>query len=581
MAQFSGNKKKFNWKPVAIGVVAIVIVVIGLLVFRVFNFVGAVSGTRNTDTLPTPDTQANQAFAQATATAYAKLCAVSSDACQISTTGAATPTAAVTGQPGSVITASPSRSAVTALPTVTTAATPAATDSKVVQKIKNGERITVLYMGYGSPGHEGEYLTDTVLVLSYDPKTQTVTQFNIPRDLWVSVPGFVGGKTFKSKINGIFSTIMTWEKADQSELDPKYRWTNKQEQHEAGANLVANTVQGILGIKIDHWLTMNFNAFRSLIDQMKGVTVCVDRAFTDNKYPRNDDDKIDAGVITVKFEKGCQLMSGETAIRFARSRNSQSEEGGDFARSARQMKVVSAIKDDVLKKDLIGNALGYMDALQGSLRVSLPLDELYSLATFFNSSEGKANMKAVKFAPEIMTGNNFLKEDDKGGIIGYVLVPQAGEDKYSDIQGFVQNSFQHSLLRRENVRIQVLNASGTPGRSNALTDFLDTQGFRQAEAEAVPTEDSTFLVDYTNGTASAHLDKLKGYLPGLEIVKKTADKKPYDNAPDLMLYLGQNYNGKIVTGGTTSQGQNEAQAQPQGQAGSVQAQVPATSTPKK
>jgi LCP family protein required for cell wall assembly len=400
-----------------------------------------------------------------------------------------------------------------------------------------------MYMGYGGPGHEGEYLTDTILVMSFDPKTGTVTQFNSPRDLYVSIPAGPGGKSYKGKVNGILSTLMKWEKPTQDDLDPKYHFSNPQEQHSAGANLAANTIQNILGFKIDYWITMNFEAFRTLIDKMGGVTVCVDRAFVDNEYPRNDDDQIDAGVMTVKFDAGCQVMNGERAIQFSRSRKSQGLEEGDFARSARQMKVVSAIKDEIMKKNLIGNALGYMDALQGNLRVSMDPGEMFALANFFNSSEGKSIATTLKFDPEIMTGNNFLQESDKGGAIGYALIPQAGEDKYTDIQAWVKSNFNYALIRRENVRVQVLNGSGIQGKGGALTDFLFDRGFRLSETEATASENETYLLDFTNGTATANIEQLKQYLPGMKVYSKTADKKPYDNAPDLMIFMGKDYKG--------------------------------------
>lgn len=513
-------------KRIVIGLVAVIVIVVGLLVFRVLNFIGDVQATRVSDAVATQ--AGSQSFAEVTATAQAKLCAAS---------------ASCSATPGTVL---PSLTKVagltpTAIPGPT--GTPDTSNSKIVQRIKNGERISVLYMGYGGPGHEGEYLTDTMMVMSFDPKTNTVTEFNIPRDLYLSVPAGPGGKAYKGKVNGILSTIMKWDKPTQDDLDPKYHFTNPQEQQAAGANLAANTVQNILGFKIDYWITMNFEAFRTLIDKMGGVTVCVDRAFEDDQYPRNDDDQVDASVMTIKFEAGCQVMNGERAIQFSRSRKSNSEEGGDFARSARQMKVVAAIKEEMLKKNLVGNALGYMDALQGKLRVSMDTGDMFALATFFNSSDGKAIATGLKFDPEIMTGNNFIQEVDKGGDIGYALIPQAGEDKYGDIQAWVQSDFQHAVVRRDNAWLQVLNASGIQGKGGALTDYLGDQGFRMSETDAAALEDQTYLVDYTNGSATGVIGQLQKYLPNMKIYSKTADKKPYANAPDLVLFLGKDYKG--------------------------------------
>ncbi len=538
-----GSFFKKNWKWFGIGLAASIALLVGFLAIRVFTFVDDLKANRVGDVLPTVD---NQAFARATMTAEARRCAVSTDCL----------TPGLTSGSVSAAISTVTVPAATPLPSPTT--TPDVSNSKLVQRIKNGERLTVMYMGYGGPGHEGEYLTDTILVMSYDPKSQTVTQFNIPRDLYVAVPGGPGGKTFKAKANGIFSTIMKWDKPTQDDLDPKYRWSNPKQQHEVGANLTANTIQSVLNLKIDYWVTMNFDGFRSLIEKMGGVTVCVDRAFVDSEYPRNDNDQVDAGVMTIKFEKGCQVMNGERAIQFARSRKSSTQgEEGDFARSARQMKVIAAIKEDILRKNLVANALGYMDALQGNLRISADPAELFAVANYFNSAEGKQALTDIKFDPEIMTGNNFLKPVDKGGVQGYVLVPLAGDDNYTEITTWVKRNFTYALTRREQARIQVLNATGIKGRSNALTDFLDDQGFRQSEAEAAAAEDETYLIDYTNGAATTNLNRIKQFIPNIKVIARTPDKKPYESAPDLMLYLGKNYKG-VVTGttanGASSQG---------------------------
>lgn len=530
-------KKNLKW--FAIGLIAAVVVGVGLVVFRLVLFVDGVGGKRVSDIPPTPDAQV---IAQATITAQARLCAASADC----TVGAVTSATSQTTPVPIIAPASP---------------TPDISKSNVVQRLKGGDRITVLYLGYGNAGHEGEYLTDSMLVLSFEPKTQTVVQFNVPRDLYVSVKGGPGGKTFKSKINGVFSQIMKWESPTQSELDPRYRWTNPKEQHEVAANLAANTVQDVLGIKVDYWLTMNFDGFRTLIDKMNGVTVCVERDFVDKKYPRNDNDKIDASVMTVEFKKGCQVMSGEQAIQFARSRKSVGLEEGDFARSRRQMKVVQALKDEILKKNLLTNALGYMDALQENFKVSMGLDELYALATFFNSAEGKELATSVKFSPEIMDGNELLERVDISASLGETIIPRAGQDKYGEVQAWTKRAFTFATVRREQVRIQVLNASGVTGKANALSDFLEDRGFRQAVPEAASVEDETFLLDFTNGAATANMAQLKSFIPTLKIVSRPADKKPYENAPDLMLYLGKDYKG-VAASSTQPLGQGGVASTP-------------------
>jgi LCP family protein required for cell wall assembly len=408
----------------------------------------------------------------------------------------------------------------------------------VVDRIKNWERISIMFLGYGGTGHEGAYLTDTVLLVSYDPKTKTVTQFNIPRDMYIFVNSGPNGAGYWGKINGVFSTIMEWTEPTQDKLDPKYRWKDDKSKLDAAANLTADTVQKIMGVRVDYWVTMNFDGFRKLIDSMGGVDINVERAFVDNQYPRNDNDKIDAGVMTVKFEAGLQHMNGERAIQFARSRKSESEEGGDPARSRRQMKVIAAIKEKALKQNLAFDLLKYLDALQGNIRTTLSFDELRGLASYVNTEDGKALADTSKFDNEIMSGNNVLQAIDQPE---YRIIPQAGQGKYSEIQQWVQNAFTYAELRREQVFVQVLNSSGISGIAGKWGDYLFEHGFRVSESQNAPSADKTILYDYTNGAAPANVKQILKYFPNIEVVAKTPDKKPYTGAPDLMLYLGKDY----------------------------------------
>jgi anionic cell wall polymer biosynthesis LytR-Cps2A-Psr (LCP) family protein len=87
----------------------------------------------------------------------------------------------------------------------------------------------------------------------------------------------------------------------------------------------------------------------------------VETSFVDEKYPirGREDDECDGDpeygcrFETIKFNKGEQLMSGETALKFTRSRNAEGDEGTDFARSKRQQKVIEAIKEKVLSREIL------------------------------------------------------------------------------------------------------------------------------------------------------------------------------------------------------------------------------------
>jgi len=509
---------KKNWKWIAVGTVVLVIALIAVLSFRVVSFISATTGggrVANENGTPTPD-------ALATATVQARFNELF---------GTPTPVSKPAVNPASQ-TASPQINFNT---------------SDVVQKIKKGEPISILMLGYAGTAHDGQWLTDTILVMRYDPKTKTMLQFSIPRDMYVYAPAGGPNNGRWMKVNGILGYIMDWNKPTQDSLAAKYRWTNDTKKFDAGVNLVADTVQDILGFPIDYWATISFEGFRKFIDSMGGVEVDVEHYFVDKKYPKNDDDKVDASYITVEFQAGKQLMNGETAIRYSRSRNSETPmEGGDFARSRRQMRMIQAVKDKALRENLILKSLDYMSALQGNIRFSLEFGELTALANYFNSPEGKTLATDIKFSSEVLT--NIYVEDSNLPDWGYILVPKEGQGKYTDIHRWVQSVIANADIRREQVRVQVLNANGTTGLASKFSDFLMSQGFRTSDAQDGDPHDFTEIVDYTMGAAPNTIARLKSYLgnlPNLKITQMSPDKRP-KSAPteaSIQLYLGKDFKG--------------------------------------
>jgi LCP family protein required for cell wall assembly len=210
----------------------------------------------------------------------------------------------------------------------------------------------VLILGYGGEGHEGAYLTDSLMLLHMgDP----AAQISIPRDLWVQIPPDSGQY---AKINSAYA----YGRGESG--DPV-----------AGGEMVTFKVEQVTGLSTDRWLTIDFRGFRALVDALGGVDIEVERAFSSD-YPANDDPTIDPSWITVSFEAGKQHMDGETAIRYARARYADvPEEQGDFARSQRQQRLIAAISAKLRNPLNWWRAFGIMNALQPAIQTNLsPFD---------------------------------------------------------------------------------------------------------------------------------------------------------------------------------------------------------------
>lgn len=511
---------KKNWKLVVVGFVLLLVAAISFSVWRVGSFVGETTGGGRTSGFlePGPTTEA---LAGTVIPRY--------------TQADSTPVSGVRSE--------------NVLPTPV--ATQAVTiDSAPLQKIKRGEPVTMMLVGYGGNGHAGEWLTDTILLLRYDPKAKTIMQLNVPRDLYVYIP--YGGKNNGkwSKINNILPSIMDWDKPTQDSLDPRYRWTDSQKKFDSGINLLADTVETVVGFRVDYWATMSFEGFRRFIDAMGGVQVQVERYFIDYKYPRNDNDQIDAGYKTVEFYPGMQRLSGERAIQYARSRYSETPgEMGDFARSKRQMNLISAVRIQALKENLILKSLDYMQALQGQIRFSLSFGDIVGLANYFNSSEGKSLLNDVKFDSRVLN-DKFLENKTLGD--SYILVPTEGQGKYAAIQRWIQFAILEEAPKSDPFKLQVLNGNGLPGIASKFTDFLVEQGFNMLQEQDGENRSDTVIFDYTQGKATDTVTRLKAYLPDLKVMPMPPSQRPKNAPPDvdLQLCLGKDFKLTAISGAT-------------------------------
>ncbi len=223
-------------------------------------------------------------------------------------------------------------------------------------------RINLLVLGYGGVGHDGAYLTDSMILISLIPSDHATTVISVPRDLWVQVPPNSGQY---AKINTAYQ-------------DGFYNGYNGLPAGQnAGGTEAAEKVGEVVGLPVNYWLTMNFDGFRSLVDSLGGVEINVPVAFT-AQYPVNDDPAINANWKIIHFNTGPQHMDGEQAIEYARARYvlSPLSQGTDFARSVRQQQLISAILARARQVSAWPSLLNATNALQNAIYTNLSLTDL-------------------------------------------------------------------------------------------------------------------------------------------------------------------------------------------------------------
>jgi LCP family protein required for cell wall assembly len=264
-------------------------------------------------------------------------------------------------------------------------------------------------------------LTDTLLVASVSLKDGNATLISLPRDLWVESKIGISGK-----INSVYA-----------------QYDNKN-QKILGSEGTKDVIEGVLGIPIHYYLTVNFEMFKKVIDTLGGIEVEVESTFTDTAYPiegMENAPNISDRYETVIFNKGIEIMDGERALKYVRSRHGDAGEGTDFARSARQQKVIVAIKNKLTQTSTLIDLPKIRELFQiyeKEVDTNISLDDLANFYSIYQKTD-LSNFKKIVLddRSSAETGGLLYAPEDTTPYYGaYVLIPRTGD--YTQIHAYVK-----------------------------------------------------------------------------------------------------------------------------------------------
>lgn len=195
-------------------------------------------------------------------------------------------------------------------------------------------QVNILLLGSDQRRNEGGFRTDTILLLTLNPKQGTANMTSFPRDLYVYIPGWT-----VQRINTAFPRD--------------------------GFELMATTMEYNFGVRPDYYVLINFWSFEEVIDSLGGVTVQVGVPLTDHRDGRGN----------YSVPSGPVYMDGETALWYVRSRYTSS----DFERGRRQQEVVQAIFIKMLSLNAVARAPELFDIYRRNVTTNLTLDAVSSL----------------------------------------------------------------------------------------------------------------------------------------------------------------------------------------------------------
>ncbi|MEW2297171.1 LCP family protein [Streptomyces sp. NPDC006743] len=199
--------------------------------------------------------------------------------------------------------------------------------------------------------------SDTALVIHVPEGRSKAVAVSIPRDTLVTRPecAKADGTTLPSAKRVMFNSVYSL----------------------AGPACVVKTVEKMSGVRMDHFLEIDFAGFKSLVDAIGGVTVTVDQDIHDKSSG-------------LDLSAGSHRLDGTQSLQFVRTRHGIGD-GSDLGRIGLQQKFMIALLSEIKKQDLLGSptkAYKVADGLTQSLTTDSGLSSLTKLAEFSRSMKG-------------------------------------------------------------------------------------------------------------------------------------------------------------------------------------------------
>lgn len=293
---------------------------------------------------------------------------------------------------------------------------------------------------------------DTIILVNEDPNLNRTVVLHIPRDLLVDIPG-VG----RGKINSAL---------------------------EHGADKMVETVEHLTGLEVNHFVSVNFAGFISVVNALGGVDICVDRPLVDTLSGLNIP------------EAGCTNLRGSQALAFVRARHVQGDAIPDFSRIARQQQFIRAVLNKILS---VGSTFRLPSLIQAA-EDNLVLDHnlgLYDLRDLTNElaqvgQEG-VTFRVTPAVPILIDDVSYVELVEERALPLFERI-RSGEDL-----GSLGKQEESTPLSPADITVQVFDA-GSSVDAAEVADYLGRAGFAVVEdVQPAPVGLTGSHVVYTSG----------------------------------------------------------------------------------
>lgn len=219
-------------------------------------------------------------------------------------------------------------------------------------KLDGDDPFSILLLGIdtGDMGRVDRGRSDTIMVLTVNPEANKTTLLSIPRDTRTEIVG----------------------RGNQDKINHAYAF--------GGPVMAINSVQNLLDIPIDHYVSVNMKGIQQIVDAVGGVTITPNISFSQSGY---------------SFVKGQQVtMNGEQALAYSRMRYEDPQ--GDYGRQSRQREVVLATLSKAASFNTILNYQSVLKTMEDNVMTSLTFDDMMSM--FMNYRPALTNIEQIQMS---------------------------------------------------------------------------------------------------------------------------------------------------------------------------------------
>lgn len=343
-------------------------------------------------------------------------------------------------------------------------------------------------LGYHALVNSFEGLSDTMLLLRFNPRTGQLVVMSVPRDT-------------RALVNGVLTKI------NEANLD-------------GGPALTAESLSDLLGgVAIDRYVRINVQGVEKLIDALGGITVNVPQ---DMKY------QDDSQHLYINLKAGRQKLDGDQALQFLRFRY---DDNGDIGRVQRQQTMMRAVIEQTLNPSTIARLPKILSVIQSHVDTNLSVEELVALVGY-GSQTNRSDVQML-----MLPGNFSNPEEFK---LSYWLPNYARIDELVEQYFGLESAQVMEAASPSYLRVVIQDSTGDELAIQSLIDSLYDSGYRNVSIgydlnEALP---ETRIVAQRGDRASAL--RLKRFLRVGEVrVESTGNLDS-----DITIQLGEDWLGE-------------------------------------